>query len=86
MPLQLDPIAASTVRAMATDVGNLTARLALMGACLEDLVGKTVALDPLPVQVEPREGCEACTGFVAVIPSDKWVQIEEILQAIRNLQ
>jgi hypothetical protein len=80
--MELDPIATAAVRGLSVDVGNLTARLAVISAVIEDLVKRMNSLDPSTWKMEP----DGERDYNATLPGAEMNKLQGILQVLRSLE
>jgi hypothetical protein len=84
----LDRIGTIAVRTLGTDIANLTARLAVQGAVLEELINQATTFDLTAWTHTPLtdESGELQTGVIITVPVEEYEKVVGILSTIGRLQ
>lgn len=90
----MDTIGARAVQSLGIDIANLTTRLAVTQALLEDIQELTNVLDqtkwkmtPITeVEGEGEEAVERQVGYEVTIPGDEFDRLTTVLAFIKSLQ
>ena len=84
----MDSIGARAVQSVSIDVANLTARLAVSNAYIDDVVEQVAALDQSQWRMtrltDPENGQD--TGYEVVIPGLEFDKLTTVLALIQSLQ
>ena len=83
----LDPVGASAVRSLSTDVANLTSRLAVTYALIEQLTALYDDLDPSTWDHEPiTDGDGSQTGYTTTLPGEESDKLRMLLAFIDSMK
>ena len=82
----LDSIGSSAIRSLGIDVANLTSRLAVNTAIVEDLIRQALEIDQNTWQHEQIMEGEMPIGFTTTIPGEETEKLQALLSSITSLQ
>ena len=83
----MDPIGASAVRTLSTDVANLSGRLAVLNGVMEQLVTLYEEVNPNAWQHEPiTDGDGNQNGYITTMPGEETDKLRVLLAFIETMK